>query len=256
MLTEEQLLKLKDFVVKKFDEDNWNDLAVLTHNKDFFYESGLLKSVHWKNDDYGRLAYIFLEEILGTDPDSYEETLNKIYSYLNKKFQRDFQKFQEDENTINISSEEREIRNRIVFNPLVFKTPDLPVDKQLISVMMPFSKEFQPVFDVIKEAAQETKFKCQRADDLWEDSTIIQDIFSLIFRSHIIVCDFTGKNPNVFYEAGIAHTLGKHVVPITQSDEHIPFDLKHHRYVKYLSNNEGHNELKNRLVKRFKSLQK
>lgn len=85
-------------------------------------------------------------------------------------------------------------------------------------------------------------------------SAIIQDIFSLIFRSFIVVCDFTGKNPNVFYEAGIAHTLGKHVIPITQSEQDIPFDLQHHRYIKYLNNSEGLAELQKSLSSRFSTL--
>ena len=58
--------------------------------------------------------------------------------------------------------------------------------------------------------------RCLRADDIWEESTIIQDIFSLILRCEVVVIDCSGKNPNVMYEMGIAHTLGKHVVPITQ----------------------------------------
>lgn len=79
-------------------------------------------------------------------------------------------------------------------------------------------------------------------------------MFSLIFKSYIVVCDFTGKNPNVFYEAGIAHTLGKHVIPITQSENDVPFDLKHHRYAKYLHNGEGLEKLKGELVSRFRTL--
>jgi hypothetical protein len=94
----------------------------------------------------------------------------------------------------------------------------------------------------------------KRVDDIWDHSTVIQDVFSLIFQSYIVVCDFTGKNPNVFYEAGIAHTLGKHVVPITQSDDDIPFDLKHHRYAKYLNNNEGLEGLAEELSSRFNTL--
>jgi len=68
------------------------------------------------------------------------------------------------------------------------------------------------------------------------------------------VCDFSGKNPNVFYEAGIAHTLGKHVVPITQSKQDIPFDLQHHRHAKYLNNGEGLEKLKQELYSRFVTL--
>ena len=96
--------------------------------------------------------------------------------------------------------------------------------------------------------------ECLRADDIWEDSTFIQDIFSLIFRSHLVVVDFTGRNPNVMYETGIAHTLGKTVVPITQSLDDIPSDLGHHRALKYLPNEEGYRDLSNSLWKRFKPL--
>jgi hypothetical protein len=63
--------------------------------------------------------------------------------------------------------------------------------------------------------------------------------FSLIFRAAIVVCDFSGRNANVFYEAGIAHTLGKQVVPLSQSKDDVPFDLGHHRYLQYLNNGEG-----------------
>jgi nucleoside 2-deoxyribosyltransferase len=58
----------------------------------------------------------------------------------------------------------------------------------------------------------------------------------------------------VFYEAGIAHALGKHVVPITQNAEDIPFDLRHHRYARYLNNGEGHETLRQELVDRFRTL--
>jgi len=53
------------------------------------------------------------------------------------------------------------------------------------------------------------------------------------------------------YETGIAHTLGKHVVPITQSMGDIPFDLHHHRILKYLANTEGLVELRSRLAVRL-----
>ncbi|UWU25450.1 hypothetical protein N2601_31165 (plasmid) [Rhizobium sp. CB3060] len=81
----------------------------------------------------------------------------------------------------------------------------------------------------------------------------MQDIFDLIVRSRIVVCDFSGKNPNVFYEAGIAHTLGKHVVPITQSDADVPADLRHHRYLGYLNNGEGLGKLETQLAARLRS---
>ena len=71
----------------------------------------------------------------------------------------------------------------------------------------------------------------------------------MIYCSSIVIVDFSGRNPNVFYEAGIAHTLEKNVIPITQSLDDIPFDLRHHRVLKYLNNNEGLNMMENDLEK-------
>jgi hypothetical protein len=68
--------------------------------------------------------------------------------------------------------------------------------------------------------------------------------------------DFTEKNPNVMYETGIAHTLGKHVVPITQSLDDVPFDMRHHRVLKYLPNGEGLDALQRALTDRLVTISK
>jgi hypothetical protein len=62
------------------------------------------------------------------------------------------------------------------------------------------------------------------------------------------------KNPNVMYETGIAHTLGKHVIPITQAVEDIPFDIRHHRVLKYLPNKEGYASLSSKLGSRLRQI--
>jgi len=129
-------------------------------------------------------------------------------------------------------------------------------DPTLLTVMMPFSGQFRPVYEEIKKASHRHGLKCQRADDIWDHSTIIQDVFSLLYRSFIVVCDFSDKNPNVFYEAGIAHTLGKHVIPLTQHASDVPFDLQSHRYIHYLNNAEGIATMGNRLGDRIFTLLK
>jgi hypothetical protein len=43
----------------------------------------------------------------------------------------------------------------------------------------------------------------------------------------------TGRNPNVFYEVGYAHALGKIVVLLTQDVNDIPFDFKHRQHIVY-----------------------
>ena len=75
-------------------------------------------------------------------------------------------------------------------------------------------------------------FAARRADDFY-GSVLIEDIWPGICRARIIIADITNRNPNVFYELGIAHTMGKDVVLITQKLEDVPADLRHHRFIVY-----------------------
>ena len=129
------------------------------------------------------------------------------------------------------------------------------IERTLVSVIMPFDAAFSPVYETLKGAATEVGLVCRRADEIWENPAIIQDIVNLIDRSFVVVCDCTGRNANVFYEIGIAHTLGHEVVLITQNGADVPFDLRHLRYIGYLNNDEGRQTLKIELSKRFKYLQ-
>jgi len=142
---------------------------------------------------------------------------------------------------------------KITFAPKVFEVPHSgEVQHDLVAIMMPFDAAFAPVHDAINDACVKASLRSKRADDIWANSTIIQDIVDLICAAEIVVVDFSGKNSNVMYETGIAHTLGKHVVPITQSLEHVPFDLQSHRVLPYHPNIEGLSrlteELKSRLL--------
>lgn len=128
------------------------------------------------------------------------------------------------------------------------------IQQNLVSVMMPFERAFDGVFEAISRAAEGFELECTRADNIWENPAIIQDVVSLIDRSRVVICDCTGRNPNVFYEMGIDHTLGREVILVTQSDQDIPFDVRHLRYVRYLDNNEGRESLVDRLSRRFEAL--
>jgi hypothetical protein len=139
--------------------------------------------------------------------------------------------------------------------PKVFKLDEFGItDDRLISVMMPFASQFDQVYETLQKVAKKMSLKCLRADDIWEHDVIIQDVVALINRARIVICDCTNRNPNVFYEAGIAHTLGKDVILIAQNESDIPFDLRHIRYVTYLNNNEGRENLAERVSQRIQTL--
>ena len=139
--------------------------------------------------------------------------------------------------------------------PKVFDIPENErIESSLVSVMMPFGDGFSPVYQSLREAAEAAGLRCQRADEIWEAPAIIQDIVTLIAKSFVVICDCSGRNPNVFYELGIAHTLGREVVMVTQSSADVPFDLKHLRYISYLDNAEGREALKTAVTERLVSL--
>lgn len=240
-LSGRQLVTLKNQIVSNFNSSDWLELGALTETLDFVSNhSRLLRSLSWNDEDYEGHALAVLKHMLDCDPNNTDIILN----YVSRKYP---------ESGEFISSHNDDSR-RIVFCPIVFKVPTQKPNPNLISIMMPFDSALRDVYEAIKSAAKIVNFQCKRVDDLWDDSTIVQDIFSLIYESYIVVCDFTGKNANVFYEAGIAHTLGKHVVPITQNSNDIPFDLQHHRYIHYLNNNEGLGVLQRELSQRFQTL--
>ncbi|MCS0501411.1 hypothetical protein [Ancylobacter mangrovi] len=136
--------------------------------------------------------------------------------------------------------------------PSVFVIPEHElIERHLVAVMMPFDSDSGPVYAAIQQASESCGLIARRADEIWEAPGIIQDVVNLIDRARIVVCDLTNRNPNVFYEAGIAHTLGREVIIITQISHDVPFDLRHLRHIRYLNNPEGLAavtiELKNRM---------
>ena len=241
--TGRRLLALKDEVIARFNHGHWRELAVLLGQLEMVdAHPRLLRSLTFGDPDYEGHALAVLTAWYRAD----ENSLAEVAAYLTRKFPPP-------DDALNVASVEAG-KPRIVFQPQVFEIPNREPDPQLVAAMMPFSASFTPVYDCVRSAAEKAGMTCHRADDIWTHSTIIQEVFSLIYRSHIVVCDFTGRNPNVFYEAGIAHTLGKHVIPITQSAGDVPFDLAHHRYIHYLPNGEGLWALSAKLVGRMEFL--
>lgn len=221
----QQLLELREKVVSNFNAGDWEEIGLLTGCSDTINRhSRLLRSLHWGDEDYSGNVLQTLRLIAEQDPSA----IPLIVAYLDRKFPSE-------SHYISAKPSER----KITFAPNVFQVPDGYVESDLVAVMMPFATEFNSVHEAIKRACIPNGLRCLRADDIWEEAAIIQDIFNLLFRAQVIIVDFTGKNSNVMYETGIAHTLGKHVIPITQTLADVPFDMQHHRALKYLPNQEG-----------------
>lgn len=101
-------------------------------------------------------------------------------------------------------------------------------------IIMPFGEWFDTYYESIYlPAIEETGLKPRRADNLYRPSAIINDIWALTNEAKLILADLSEKNPNVFYELGIAHALAKPAILVTESMEDVPFDLRSLRVIVY-----------------------
>lgn len=102
-------------------------------------------------------------------------------------------------------------------------------------VMMPFKGAIGAYYQSIYEPAiKRAGLRPIRADDdIFSTGKIVDQIWSGIHAAKILVAELTGRNPNVFYELGLAHALEKPVVLVSSNQEDVPFDVQHIRVIYY-----------------------
>jgi hypothetical protein len=117
----------------------------------------------------------------------------------------------------------------------VFGTPSTEEQFQCdVFMIMPFREQFQVVYDDhIKPVVEGLNLKMLRGDDAFSRQSVMNKIWSQIHSAKLVIAECTGKNPNVFYELGIAHTLDKPAIMITQEIEDVPFDIRHLEVIPY-----------------------
>jgi hypothetical protein len=147
-------------------------------------------------------------------------------------------------------------QHKVTFKP-IFRTSldELETDPKLCFVLMPFKPEFDRIYkDVLQPAIKDTGLKPLRADDIFSPTPIVEEVWSHIAKSKLIIADVTDKNPNVFYELGLAHTIGIPVIIITQNKEDVPFDIAYIRYLTYKDNESGWSNLRQDLMKTISAI--
>jgi hypothetical protein len=105
--------------------------------------------------------------------------------------------------------------------------------KPVCFVIMPFASELAYVYAEIKKTVERHGFECRRADERYVARPAVEDIKNQIARADLIIVDFTGKNPNVYYEAGLADAWKKQWIVLSQSTEDLTFDVQHIRTILY-----------------------
>lgn len=119
-----------------------------------------------------------------------------------------------------------------------------------VFVALPFQPRFFAVLDdAIRPACLARGLTVGYGNDLCSPKSIIHEVWSLIYNATTVIAECSTLNPNVFYEIGIAHTLGRHVILLTQDLKELPFDLQHLKTIEYSPDPAGLAALGDRLGK-------
>lgn len=102
-------------------------------------------------------------------------------------------------------------------------------------VVMPFADPLGSYYEkVYKPAIEKAGLTPIRADnEIFGTGKIIDQIWSGINSAKVLIAELTDRNPNVFYELGLAHALQKPVVLISSNEKDVPFDLHYIRVIYY-----------------------
>ncbi|QMW02078.1 hypothetical protein [Spirosoma foliorum] len=245
-----RLFALHEFIQDHFTKSDWIKVGYLTDSLEIIEDHPrLFRSLDFKDDDYEGNSLQVLSKLISESTSNLYE-IERFVEAKKSTMHRSIRELPEFISTVQTVVPERVI----TFAPDVFRVPVKSVESNLLSVMMPFESRFLGTYVAIQNVCARLGIECKRADSIWDNSILIQDVFDLIFTSKAVITDFTDRNPNVFYETGVAHTLGKLVIPITQSTGDIPFDLRHHRALTYLSNTEGLLKLEKDLEKKLEKV--
>ena len=157
-----------------------------------------------------------------------------------------------------VASEEKRLMRRsqlVRINPL-FGPADFVGEPSLCFVLMPFTPELDQIYlSIIKPTIEaELGMSCRRADEIRSNRAIMHDIWKAICEARLVIADLTGANPNVLYELGVAHTVGKETLLLSQRADKFPFDLYHIRRIQYDNTAAGGKALARDLVETAQSI--
>jgi hypothetical protein len=100
-------------------------------------------------------------------------------------------------------------------------------DQQTCFIISPFGGYHDRyISDVFEPAVRDAGLRPTKASDLFRSTNIVDDIWEFIAGASVVLVDMSGRNPNAFYELGLAHAASKPAVLVTDDIDDVPFDLR------------------------------
>ncbi len=93
------------------------------------------------------------------------------------------------------------------------------------------------IFDyLVKPEVEHAGLAPTRSDRDPTPGQVTAQIIRAIVAAKVVVADLTGRNPNVYYELGVAHSFGKPVVIIVDEAKSLSFDTSNERVIEIGTN--------------------
>ncbi|MBI3582681.1 MAG: hypothetical protein HY096_01865 [Nitrospinae bacterium] len=123
-------------------------------------------------------------------------------------------------------------------------------------VVMQFSAEYNELYEeVIKPTCTKFGLEVIRADDMYTNSLILEDITKSIRESSVVIADITADNPNVFYEVGYSHAINKPTILLSDKKRaKLPFDVSGFRTLFYENSIGGKRTVEDNLYKYLQNI--
>jgi nucleoside 2-deoxyribosyltransferase len=104
--------------------------------------------------------------------------------------------------------------------------------------------------ETIKSAAEQCGVRASRIDEEQSNEKITDRILEAIKKARFVIVDLTKERPNVFFEAGYAHGIGKTPIYIAREGTTVHFDVKDYPIIQF----KNMTKLKEELIKRLNAL--
>ena len=167
---------------------------------------------------------------------STDERWNEVYHLLISSQTRQIDR------TGQISSEK-------FLNEFGIDSSNIEIIEDFVFVLTSFHEDFQHTYAVVNKTCENMQLVCKRSDEQFLSKDILRHIIESIVTAKVVIANLDGRNPNVFYELGIAQALNKPTILLSNVADKVPFDVQNQSLVLYKNSEELEEKLKEVLLK-------
>ncbi|HCH1474617.1 TPA: hypothetical protein NKQ81_004667 [Vibrio parahaemolyticus] len=114
------------------------------------------------------------------------------------------------------------------------------MEESICGIVMPISSidgcgesHWKDVYGILEEAIQDAGYKANMVSDSDDVGVIQKRIIQNLYENPIVVCDVSGKNPNVMFELGMRLAFDKPTIIVKDDETAYSFDTSSIEHIEY-----------------------